>query len=126
MTPADEGTTPPEREYDKLVPFLDFDREVSSESVQYNGWLKDSSIDLRWSEQGQIVLEISNGYSTTWTIRERYVGNPHATVTTNSNGLITLQVRDEDGVREYEIRNGGLGPIFRRWIRETEVSGDPA
>ena len=123
---VDEGTTPAERIYDKWEPYLDFDLQLSEEGAKYNGWVKDSVLNLGWSDLGQLRMDIQNGYQAVWTIREEWIGSPNATVTTASGGLITIQVRDEDGVREFEIRNGGLGPIFRRWILETEVSGDPA
>jgi outer membrane biosynthesis protein TonB len=120
------GTSAPDRIYDKWEPFLDFSLELSPEESQYNGWVKESSIDLRWGTDGEIILAIVNGYSATWTISESFVGSPKANVSTSTSGEITMQVRDEDGVREYSLRNGGLGPIFKRWILEAEVAGDPA
>ncbi len=123
---AEMGTTPPERTFDKWEPFLDFGLEVDPAGSQYSGWVEGSSIDIVWGDPGQMIVTVKNGYTASWTLNNAYAGSPKVNVSTRQQGEIIVQVRDDDGIHEYSLRNGGLGPVFMRWIRETSVEGNPA
>ncbi|MCB1216499.1 hypothetical protein KDL44_03860 [bacterium] len=128
-TPANDpeaGTTPPAKTFDEWQPYLDFKLDAQPQDASYNGWVEKSSIDILWGEPGQMILKITNGYSATWTFDDAYTGSPSVNVSTRQQGEIVVQVRDDEGLHEYSIRNGGLGPVFMRWISEKEVAGNPA
>ena len=125
QTDPEAGTTPPERS-EEWVPYLDFTRTVEPEGAGYNGWVEQSSIDILWGDPGQMIITVTNGYTATWKINNAYTGSPSVTVTTRQQGEMIVQVRDDNGLHEYSIRNGGIGPIFMRWVDEQEVAGNPA
>ncbi|MCB1187938.1 hypothetical protein KDL29_12290 [bacterium] len=125
-TDPEAGTTQPQKVYDQWQPYLDFKLESTPQDATYNGWVADSSIDLLWGEYGQMIIKVNNGYTATWTIENSYTGTADPNIDTKAGGEIVVQIRDDEGLREYSLRNGGLGPIFMRWISETPVAGNPA
>ncbi|MCB1219864.1 MAG: hypothetical protein H7A35_09795 [Planctomycetales bacterium] len=125
-TDPEAGTTQPQKVYDQWQPYLDFKLESTPQDATYNGWVADSSIDLLWGEYGQMIIKVNNGYTASWTIENSYTGTADPNIDTKAGGEIIVQIRDDEGLREYSLRNGGLGPIFMRWISETPVAGNPA
>ena len=94
-------------------------RNIAPDNFVFDGWKKDARIDVGWGDYGEITIDIANGdLRANWLVRNAYDGNDvELNVASGPDGMILIQVLDEQGRHDLLLTGGGAGELWRRETR---------